>query len=176
MEVLLKKLDSFPSKLRDSMLEEMRSLVDDIMKTYEIKYKHSEKCVNKNELYEMVFSRFNVKQDSTCKAVSKNGNPCIRKSMPGVNYCKIHVGHLICNSRTQIENHVEYIVESNVSNVTPKEKKDLKKVFIDNSFYLTDETFVYDKNDVSKVGYVTKENGSIDYVLTDDPFILDANT
>ena len=46
----------------------------------------------------------------------------------------------------------------------------LEKTFINDSFYYHDKSFIYDKESLEKVGYIENEN---DFILTDDPFILE---
>jgi len=51
----------------------------------------------------------------------------------------------------------------------------LKKIFIDDTFYLVDDKYVYDTLNKQRVGYVqSKIQGQIEYILTDDPFVLSA--
>jgi len=48
------------------------------------------------------------------------------------------------------------------------DKSQLKTFQIDGTFYYVDDSFVYDKNTLERVGYTEGSR----YVLTDDPFIL----
>jgi hypothetical protein len=50
----------------------------------------------------------------------------------------------------------------------------LQSVFIEDSFYLTDNDYIYDKSTYNKVGYVEKIDNKIVYQLSDDPFVLNS--
>lgn len=97
---------------------------------------------------------------------------CSKNAIDNYDYCKIHL-YKMCLNQNQVQNSNKehsYIppIEFNCT-VEPIKVNNLKKKFIEDSFYFVDERFIYDSNNI-KVGYIS--NG--EYVLTSDPFILEA--
>ena len=45
---------------------------------------------------------------------------------------------------------------------------------IDDTFYYIDSHFIYERDTLQKVGYIENDQGTKNYILTDDPFILSA--
>jgi len=100
-----------------------------------------------------------------------NTNPvsqCSKNALDNYDYCKIHL-YKICLSKQEEEKQDAYIpsIEFTCS-TTNIELTQLKKKFIEDSFYFIDEKFIYDASN-NKVGYIS--NG--EYILTSDPFILE---
>ena len=51
--------------------------------------------------------------------------------------------------------------------------KNLPKHFINDKLYYTDDTYIYESDNLTKAGYIEKgENDETNYILIDDPFIL----
>jgi hypothetical protein len=65
-----------------------------------------------------------------------------------------------------------YTIEINNNTI---DKSQLKNVLIEDSFYLVDNEWIYDKQSYEKVGYLEKNNNTINYILSSDPFILNIN-
>lgn len=101
-----------------------------------------------------------------------NTNPvsqCSKNALDNYDYCKIHL-YKMCLSKQEHHQEsymppIEFTCTTNTENV---EVTQLKKKFIEDSFYFVDDKFIYDSNN-NKVGYIS--NG--EYILTSDPFILD---
>lgn len=102
-----------------------------------------------------------------------NTNPvsqCSKNALDNYDYCKIHL-YKMCLSKHEDKNDsyippIEFTCITNSD--TNRESTQLKKKFIEDSFYFVDDKFVYDSTN-NKVGYIS--NG--EYILTSDPFILE---
>lgn len=99
-----------------------------------------------------------------------NTNPvsqCSKNALDNYDYCKIHL-YKICLSK-QTDKEESYIPPIEFTCTTSEvELTQLRKKFIEDSFYFIDDKFIYDASN-NKVGYIS--NG--EYILTSDPFILE---
>lgn len=94
---------------------------------------------------------------------------CSRNAVENYDYCKTHLYKICLHSQEEIsEKNLPIEFNINSPNDNYQEKCNLKKKFIDDSFYLIDSKFIYDTNHI-KVGYVYNN----EYILTSDPFLLD---
>jgi hypothetical protein len=91
---------------------------------------------------------------------------CSKNATENYDYCKAHL-HKICFKKPDICNTPDIPIELQIRHV-PIEEKCLKKIFIEDSFYYTNQQFIYDM-DYNKVGYIHNK----EYILTSDPFILE---
>ena len=100
---------------------------------------------------------------------------CSRNALDDYDYCKTHMYKLGSThiQKEQIDNSnilVQYKYANN-SNFDRLSHEKLKKKFIDDTFYLIDDKFIYVYNDndtLEKVGIIDNNN----YILTSDPFVL----
>ena len=124
------------------------------------------KGVGKNK-FKSIFQNTNI---SICKGISKNGNKCTRKASDNSKYCKTHnylsYREQLNNKSDDITENVFVIEKNNSYDNLDIENMDLK--LINDSFYYTDNNYIYDKDSLTKVGYIYNN----EYILTDDPFIL----
>lgn len=128
--------------------------------------------VDKNMLIEHFLSK-NSNIIQRCCGVLNSGVQCNRSAMKESMYCKTHY---LKNQKNQS------ILNNNTSNIIFVEEKqqkvneqsnelsNLTKIFIDNSLFLSDKTFIYDHQTFEKVGYIDNK----EYILTSDPFILNS--
>lgn len=172
LERLCKRVTNIPSSISRAYTKDISKILDDVFFEYDIHYKDTREKVPKEILIRKFLSVFdNSEQDDVkiCMGVSQNGNKCCRRVREGLNYCKTHQ-YLEYRSRSQTvekQNNDVFIIENSD---LPKtlDKSELKTFQIDGTFYYVDDSFVYDKNTLERVGYTEGSR----YVLTDDPFIL----
>lgn len=88
---------------------------------------------------------------------------CTRNAIDKFEYCKTHMYKIGYIKKKEETNTIIYI--ESVQNT--KNTEDLKRKFINNSFYYVDDKFIYDKFS-NKVGYINNQ----EYILSSDPFIL----
>ena len=90
---------------------------------------------------------------------------CSRNAIDNFDYCKTHLSKIGLKSETKYEaQNVELLQQTNTH------QRDLKKTFIQDSFYYIDEKFIYNMT-FEKVGYISLD----EFILTSDPFILEMN-
>lgn len=107
----------------------------------------------------------NPKIIKRCIGITSSGviSQCTRNAIDKIDYCKTHMYKIgLLKDDTFID--INYITNDN-SNV---KQNNLKKKFINDSFYNIDNEYIYDINTNNKVGYIYQS----EYILTSDPFIL----
>ena len=176
---ICKRLDNLSSDLKNSCSKDILHIFDIIFEEYDIVYKNTGKIVNKQILTDRLHDLLNEKVQEeipVCKGFSQNGNKCFKRSQQNSNYCKVHAYLAFREKNALVSNNkIDTLTSNNI--YTPmnlsKNKIDilsLEKTFINDSFYYHDKSFIYDKESLEKVGYIENEN---DFILTDDPFILE---
>lgn len=176
---ICKRLDNLSSDLKNSCSKDILHIFDIIFEEYDIVYKNTDKIVNKQILTDRLHNLLNekVKEEiPVCKGFSQNGNKCFKRTQQNSNYCKVHAYLAFREKNALVSNNkIDTLTSNNI--YTPmnlsKNKIDilsLEKTFINDSFYYHDKRFIYDKESLEKVGYIENEN---DFILTDDPFILE---
>jgi hypothetical protein len=112
----------------------------------------------------------NRETTNVCKCISKNGNKCCNKSIKDSYYCKTHMYLQFKHENEMNENNQNnlFIIDDKISD---EYKEDLKHILVEDTFYYTDDQYIYDTETFQKVGYV-ELNSDNKYILTDDPFIL----
>ena len=171
---ICKRLDNLSSDLKNSCSKDILHIFDIIFEEYDIVYKNTDKIVNKQILTDRLRDLLNEKVQEEipiCKGFSQNGNKCFKRTQQNSNYCKVHAYLAFREKNALVSNNKidTYVTPMNLS----KNKIDilsLEKTFINDSFYYHDKSFIYDKESLEKVGYIENEN---DFILTDDPFILE---
>ena len=145
----------------------IKELLKNLLKNYKV-YDVNDNIVDKDILYDQLIVAKVVKR---CVGVT-NTNPisqCTKKALDNYDYCKTHLSKM-CFKKVEedcVDKCLIYF-ESNDKISSESQNSNLRKKFIDDSFYLIDDKFIYD-NDYKKVGYI--ENSR--YILTNDPFILE---
>ena len=141
----------------------VKETVKKICKTYTI-FDENEQEVYEDEIVNLVLQ---PKITKRCVGTTK-GTPvsqCNRYALDGYDYCKSHL-YKVCLQESKPDNLPQVTFTQNTSqNIDLSE---LHKIFIDDSFYYTDNKYIYDYQ-YSKVGYISNK----DFILTSDPFILE---
>lgn len=181
---ICKRLDNLSADLKNSCTKDILHIFDIIFDEYDIVYKNTDKIVNKQILTDRLRDLLNEKVQEeipVCKGFSQNGNKCFKRSQQNSNYCKVHA-YLAFREKNALpinisNNKIDTLLSNNKSALyTPMNSKNkidilsLEKTFINDSFYYHDKSFIYDKESLEKVGYIENEK---DFILTDDPFILE---
>lgn len=122
--------------------------------------------VDDKEILKVLYTDKCVKR---CIGTTTTGtiSQCTRNAIENVNYCKIHMYKIGLVKTEEINIKIDCI--ENIS--SNKNIKNLNKKFINDSFYYTDDKYIYDMNTNNKVGYINDN----EYILTNDPFILNEN-
>lgn len=97
---------------------------------------------------------------------------CTRNAIENYDYCKSHL-YKMCFLKSESNKHDEDIMSveyKSINNDNIIDKNKLKRKFIEDSFYFVDNKFIYDSS-YNKVGYINETNN---YILTNDPFILES--
>jgi hypothetical protein len=170
MEVtkVINKLKDVSLELEKSYTKDMMAIIENIYNNYDVKERGTDKLVSKGEL----ISRFKLSEKNEsmiCLAMCQNGNKCVRRSMEGSEYCKMHIGLSIRNKISDVLMEVEVL---DVGEGVMKVEGDIgikNERFIEDMFYYVDERYIYDKETLEKVGVVSRG----EYILTSDPFILE---
>lgn len=158
------------SHLEKFKKETVKKVVKDLLKKYVVLDKNMDK-VNEEKLIKDLLS---VEEIRRCNGVVNSGGcftQCTRNAQGEEMYCKIHLKkyqNKLCSNQAQVSQEKLYIVTT--EHLDENDLANCRKVFIDDSFYFVDDHFIYDNSNktLMKVGYI--DGG--EYVLTDDPFIL----
>jgi hypothetical protein len=111
-----------------------------------------------------------VKSKKQCIGITNNLKQCPRNAFDDLDYCKTHIKNYGLRKRTDTNLHTKEIEIIHTKEII-KENANLKKKFIDDTFYYIDDSYIYDIKTMEKVGI--KSNG--EFILTCDPFILKIN-
>jgi hypothetical protein len=169
LERLCKRVTNIPSSISRAYTKDISKILDDVFFEYDIYYKDTQVKVLKEILLRKFLSIFDNSQEDVkiCIGVSQNGNKCCRRVPEGSDYCKTHQ---YLGFRSKIDDEKQdsnlFVIESDLPKTL--DKSQLKTCQIDGTFYYVDDSFVYDKNTLERVGYTEGSR----YILTDDPFIL----
>jgi hypothetical protein len=168
------ELDKISKILQNSSIKIEKAYVNDIIKItnmifeeYDITYKNTEIAVERDIFLNKFKSVFKNENHLICKGISKNGNKCSRKVNENSNYCKTH-NYL--SYREMINDKCDniFVIESHKVNQDNLKIENMELKLIQDSFYYTDNNYIYEKDTLNKAGYIYNN----EYILTDDPFIL----
>jgi len=155
LEKTAKTLDSFKKSV---ILELLKDLSSSFLITDE-----NNSFVKLEDLKKIYLNPIKIR----CVAVNNNGNQCKKNNYKNELYCKIH-------SHLSVEEKSSFKEEITIKNKKTLDKfvnsKNLTKILIDDSFYFIDCKYIYDLKNLEKVGYINLKG---DYILTDDPFLLE---
>lgn len=171
----------FVNKLRNVSLDleklyirDVTSMINVIYEECDVVERGTKKFISKEEL--IARCRLGIREN-ICKAMCKSGSKCIRKSVDGGEYCKMHIGLSIKDSINSVVSMQMYEnMEIEIKDEKEKDEKEMNDMsgmrskFIEDVFYYVDDKYIYDKGTSEKVGYISDGK----YILTDDPFVLGA--
>lgn len=187
-------------RVEKGYISELETILKDISYKYRIYDKNTDMFLSEEDLINIYITPM-IEQEKQyqCSAILLNGNRCSHKSLKETRYryCKKHLfkdnqTNLLKQSFTQKDMNYkdetnEYIYGINhVTNVTSIENSTyninnltenidtlgLIQHFIDDKLYYIDDKYIYNCDGVSKAGYLEKDDTDVNYILIDDPFIL----
>lgn len=178
---LIKRLRNLPNNLEKSYINDITNIIDKILEEYDIFYKDTDERVKRS----ILISRFKIdlldKEEMVfCHGFSKNGNKCTNKTFDDSNYCKRHYFLSYKEKMDEINDRSIVILDNKLNNKMEIDINNLQSKLIDDTFYYVDDKFIYEKDNLSKVGYIEEEINieeginTKNFILTDDPFILSA--
>jgi hypothetical protein len=169
----LKKVMDIEKAIRSAYMKDVDSIVTKIFGECDVCDKETKAPIKKDELLKRVYME--LEREQNCCAITKSNTKCTRKSQPHSQYCKSHMFYNIDAKMTKasvVEEEV-FIVEMDYSSeIDGKTKENMHLKFIEDAFYYIDDKFIYDKSDLSLVGYIEKTCEKSEYILTNNPFVL----
>lgn len=171
----INKLRNVSLDLEKLYIKDMISMISMIYEECDVVERGTKKFISKEDL--IVRCKLGVR-DNICKAMCQTGSKCIRKCVDGGEYCKMHIGLSIrekINNMVYIDEYKSEEIEleelsDSVGSFKEDNKGEMSIKFIEDVFYYVDERYIYDRVSRERVGYISDGR----YILTDDPFILDA--
>jgi hypothetical protein len=150
-----------------------KRIVKETLKTLYSQYKIYDSDDNEVNLETLQMKMLSPKIVKRCIGTTNTSpvSQCSKNALDNYDYCKIHLYKMCLVNKDSNDSNESKIhsIEYKCSNThISNDNLSLKKVFIDDSFYYTDNIFIYDSNN-TKVGYISKN----EYILTSDPFILE---
>jgi hypothetical protein len=142
----------------------LKKFLKDVKKNYKIIDNFGNEVSDETLLQLNKFNRCNGVVNTASGSFSR----CTKNSNDNFNYCKLHLKKQCLQSlkSNNVRDEVDYVIIDNPSNQNLQ--SNLKKKFIQDSFYFIDSKYIYATDDHRKVGII--ENNQ--YILTDDPFVL----
>jgi len=151
-------------KIEKAYINDLELIINTICNEYDIRCRHTQTPITKN----ILLQKFMWKPDKVCQGITKQGNVCTKKPIKDSDYCTNHLRNLKLQEQMNCVVNVVENKQSLDSNLT------LETIQVDNCFYLLDHTsgIIYDRDNMTKVGYTDSENNK--YIITSDPFLLEA--
>lgn len=166
--------NGFPSVIERAVKRDISDIICMLVIEYDITERRTKRAATKEELYQKIMEKFEL-EDAYCSAITKNGTKCTRRIQAGRSkFCGTHAileRVQAIKTFSEAKTHIVQSVKANISNDVLSK---MRKEFIEDSFFLVDEEYIYDKDSYEKVGYIDNESGVKKFVLTDDPFILNS--
>lgn len=160
-------------KYQNLLSKDIEKVISHIFDNYNVTENETKTKVDKETIVSYFLSKQEVEIQRCC-GILNSGLQCSRSAMNKSMYCKMH--HLK-NQKTNVQNsdkskdNIVFIQDSEEVITDTMKESNLKKIFIDDTLFFCDNSFLYDFLSKEKVGY-KNENGN--YILTSDPFILDS--
>ncbi|NBP01672.1 MAG: hypothetical protein EBU90_16360 [Proteobacteria bacterium] len=187
MDVSRTALD-LPKSFQKALKKDVQKIINYISVNFDVYKRGTQQLTGETELLDQVLTALMI-EEPLCAAITKNGSKCIRKAQAESKYCRqhafkaftgnyttplhttpLHTAHTLTNNQNELAG-ISF-VECNPGDGMTNEMASLKKHFIEDSFYWVDEQYIYDLNNYNRVGYIDTQTSNPEYVLTDDPFLL----
>lgn len=191
----------FFQKLKREYIKTIENLICEIYDEYDIYERGSQNHISKTDLLNKILFKINNETEflsnksinkKICEGICKNGNRCNRLIDMDNIYCKRHLSE-INEYKKQVEKEMfneslygYHLINNNDQDDNDDDKED-KEIIIDNKnlqkrlindcFYLVDNKYIYDSDNYKRVGYINNkedcnDNDSLNYIFTEDPFLL----
>jgi hypothetical protein len=174
LDKCITRAESASTQLKSSVIKDIGKIADAITTTYKIT-KSDGQPVGPQEIASFVSRLFSTcNTPLSCVAITKNGTQCTGAPSQNSKYCRRHqrqgmIAKIMSQQSKSSEEPDIGLVTLSVPNKGVMSGP-LKKVFIDDTFYLVDDTYIYHQDTTEKVGYINPDTR--DFILTDDPFEL----
>ena len=182
-------------RVEKGYITDLENVIKDISEKYNIYIKNRDgsdgMMISEDELVHVYISpMLEQEKQYQCSAILVNGNRCSHKSLKETRYryCKKHIfkdnqnkiKRIPTVEETNEENETCVITTTNILQkcTIDSNNKDLQKHFINDKLYYIDDTYIYEmqeSDNLTKAGYIERDDGGndeINYILIDDPFIL----
>lgn len=180
---IVKKIDDLQSSLYNAVNDDMDYLCNKLCQDLDI-YKRGvqqqkDNLISQGELKRIVQHYLSLHIESKiCQGITSQNNRCTRKAKSNSSYCQLHINKYrnltVKHERKEYVNKQDIVVVSCADKNSNVGKTNMRTKFLDDKFYHIDEKYIYEKDTLEKVGYIKiNENGKSDFILTDDPFILE---
>jgi hypothetical protein len=170
MESVINKIKQLPASIENAFSEDLSTLAGYLLIDFDIQFRDSDEKVSKELLIKYIRKCLGVK-DNICCAVTRVGTRCTSK-VNGSKYCKRHVNKEVFEREFAFKSEIVIeIVKNNIQEHLCTNTGQLRKQFIEDTFYYTDEKFIYNIETMEKEGCIVNDNDK-QFVLTRDPFIL----
>jgi hypothetical protein len=171
---LITKINTLSNNIQSAYKNDIEILINYIMEDFDIYERGSNIRIKKEQILNYIQNKLNIEK-KTCNALTKNNTLCTRGCYLDSDYCKLHVNKMFFDNQNK-QPHIPttelcdlLVIENDNKNNISNKDNNFSKKFIDDSFYYIDTHYIYDIETYEKVGYI--KNG--EYILTDDPFVLD---
>lgn len=175
MESVINKIKQLPASIETAFSEDLSTLAGYLLIDFDIQFRDSDEKVSKELLIKYIRKCLGIK-DNICCAVTRVGTRCTSK-VSGSKYCKRHVNKEVFDTPEREFAFKSEIGIEIVKNNTQEQKNtgQLRKQFIEDTFYYADEKFIYNMETMEKEGCIVNDNDNDNgkqFMLTRDPFIL----
>lgn len=151
--------DKFLENYKNKIIKEC---IKSIYKKCVINDKKTNEVISDDKLYKILLEQKIIKRCIGCTNTVPI-NQCSRNAIDNFNYCKTHLYKISLNNQDIIKSDIKICKDTGAK----KDKRNLTKKFIDDTFYYIDDKLIYNTN-LEKVGYINNN----EYILSSDPFIL----
>jgi hypothetical protein len=170
---VINKTRDISGNIEQALAKDIDAVINVLYEDFDVCHRGSKQLVDKALLSNKLKMMFAAQAaEAVCCAILKSGTRCTRKSCVNSKYCKSHQmkQYLERQSHMMQDDKLFVLEKTHIEDVD--KKQELRRQFVEDSFYLVDDNYVYNQDSLEKVGYVDSRDGIINYVLTDDPFIL----
>jgi hypothetical protein len=152
----------------------IKQICDLIYSKYSIVDKDTQQVIDNTTFTKSIMSSL-VGSKKICNGLLNNGNPCLKTAVSNTDYCTTHLKKYkeklffnnLGSSNANLQNETE-LESLEINSILEVNRQNLRDVFIEDTFYLSDNYFIYDKQSLEKVGVVENK----EYILTTDPVLL----
>jgi len=140
----------------------IKECIKSIYKKCNINDKKTNEQISDDKLYKILLEQKIIKRCIGCTNTVPI-NQCSRNAIDNFDYCKTHLYKISLKGENIAKSSINICKDKDIK----KDKLNLTKKFIDDTFYYIDEKLIYNTN-LEKVGYINNN----EYILSSDPFIL----
>lgn len=177
MESVINKIKRLPLSVEEAYNADIEALVTYLLIDFDIQFRGSKENVSKEVLTKYIKKCIGM-HDKTCSALTKMGTKCTNKANHNSKYCKRHAEKELFDTMERdfaLRSEPKMGIEI-VDQIKEESKDNMKKKFIEDTFYYIDEKYIYNMDTMEKEGYIESgdagEGVKLNFILTKDPFVL----